>query len=142
MAIAVETDETVDKMVECLMDISALAHGSYQIPKTESGKDQVAALVTKLLSRTEMLNDPEALQKVRDEAGDLVNEGAWEYESVREKEHVRAEAKASGVSVHFGKLMTIASMVGLSTEVTAQRTNMAQQPSSKSWARTQLPFRG
>ena len=65
-------------------------------------------MVTKLLSRTEMLKDPEALQKVKDEAGGLVDEGAWEYESVREKEHVRAEAKASGISVHFGKLMAIA----------------------------------
>ena len=110
MAIAVETDDTVGQMVEGLMDISALTHEAYQIPKTDDGKDQVAALVTKLLSRTEMLSDPEALQKVKDEAADLVNEGTWEYESVREKEHVRAEAKASGVSVHFGKLMTIASI--------------------------------
>ena len=110
MAIAVETDDTVEQMVECLMDVSALMHEAYQIPQTEDGKDQVAAMVTKLLSRTEMLSDPEALQKVKDEAADLVNEGTWEYESVREKEHVRAEAKASGVSVHFGKLMTIASI--------------------------------
>ena len=26
MAIAVETDETVDRMIECLMDINALMH--------------------------------------------------------------------------------------------------------------------
>ena len=57
-----------------------------------------------------MLNDPEALQKVRNEAAGLVKEDTWHYESVREKEDVRAEAKASGVSVHFGKLMTIASI--------------------------------
>ena len=31
-------------------------------------------------------------------------------DSVREKEDVRAEAKRTGVSVHFGQLMTIASI--------------------------------
>ena len=110
MAIAVETDETVEQMVECLMDINALMHEAYQIPHTEQGEREVAAMVTKLLSRSEMLNDPEALQKVKDEAAGIVKEGTWEYKSVREKEDVRAEAKATGISVHFGKLMTIASI--------------------------------
>ena len=36
--------------------------------------------------------------------------GTWSLDSVREKEDVRAEAKRTGVSVHFGQLMTIASI--------------------------------
>ena len=101
MAVAVET-ETVDQMVECLMDINGLTHEAYQIPKTDAGKDQVDALVTKLLTCTEMLNDPEALQKV-----DWWMKALGNTNRAQEKEKVRAEAKASGVYVHFGKFMTI-----------------------------------
>ena len=36
--------------------------------------------------------------------------GTWSLDSVHEKEEVRAEAKRTGVSVHFGQLMTIASI--------------------------------
>ena len=63
-------------------------------------------MVTKLLSRAEMLSNPKALEAIRAEADGLVKAGS----SVREKEDVRKEAKASGVSVHFGQLMTIASI--------------------------------
>eukprot|EP00435_Cladocopium_sp_Y103_P068964 s77_g32.t1 len=44
------------------------------------------------------------------EADGLLKAGTWDLSSVREKEDVRAEAKRSGVSVHFGQLMTIASI--------------------------------
>ena len=67
-------------------------------------------MVTKLLSRAEMLSNPKALEAIRAEADGLVKAGTWELSSVREKEDVRKEAKASGVSVHFGQLMTIASI--------------------------------
>ena len=68
------------------------------------------AMVTKLLSRAEMLSNPKALEAIRAEADGLVKAGNWDLSSVREKEDVRKEAKASGVSVHFGQLMTIASI--------------------------------
>ena len=67
-------------------------------------------MVTKLLSRAEMLFNPRALQAIRAEADGLVKAGIWDLSSVREKEDIRKEAKASGISVHFGQLMTIASI--------------------------------
>ena len=71
---------------------------------------EIKAMVTKLLSRAEMLSNPKALEAIRAEADGLVKAGTWNLSSVREKEDVRKEAKASGVSVHFGQLMTIASI--------------------------------
>ena len=68
------------------------------------------AMVTKLLSRAEMLSNPQALDAVKAEADGLIKAGTWSLDSVREKEDVRAEAKRTGVSVHFGQLMTIASI--------------------------------
>ena len=70
----------------------------------------IPALVTKLLSRTEMLASPERLSAVRKEAEGLVNAGTWDLNSVREQADVRSEAKKTGISVHFGQLMTIASI--------------------------------
>ena len=67
-------------------------------------------MVTKLLSRAEMLSNPKALEAIRVEADGLVKAGTWDLSSVREKEDVRKEAKASGISVHFGQLMTITSI--------------------------------
>ena len=67
-------------------------------------------MVTKLLSRAEMLSNPLALEAVKVEADGLIKAGTWSLDSVSEKEEVRAEAKRTGVSVHFGRLMTIASI--------------------------------
>ena len=67
-------------------------------------------MVTKLLSRAEMLSNPLALEAVKVEADGLIKAGTWSLDSVSEKEEVRAEAKRTGVSVHFGQLMTIASI--------------------------------
>ena len=67
-------------------------------------------MVTKLLSRAEMLSNPEALEAVKADNDFFVKAGAWSPDSVREKEEVRAEAKRTCVSVHFGQLMTIASI--------------------------------
>jgi len=71
---------------------------------------EVQAMVTKLLSRAEMLSNPLALEAVKVEADGLIKAGTWSLDSVSEKEEVRAEAKRTGVSVHFGQLMTIASI--------------------------------
>ena len=57
-----------------------------------------------------MLSDPRALEAIRAEADGLVRAGTWDLASVREKDEIRKEAKESGVSVHFGQLMTIASI--------------------------------
>ena len=63
-------------------------------------------LVIKLPSRSEMLASPEALSAARKEAEGLANAGTWDLNSVREHADVRSEAKKTGVSVHFGQLMT------------------------------------
>ena len=67
-------------------------------------------MVTKLLSRAEMLANPKAVEKVKEEATSLTDIGTWDLDSVREYDAVKEEAKASKVSVHFGRLMTIASI--------------------------------
>ena len=63
-----------------------------------------------MLSRAEMLSNPKALEAVKAEADGFIKAGTWSLDSVREKEDVRAEAKRIDVSVHFGQLMTIASL--------------------------------
>lgn len=39
-----------------------------------------------------MLNDPRALQAIRDEAEGLVQAGTWDLESVREHQEVKDES--------------------------------------------------
>ena len=67
-------------------------------------------MVTKLLSRAEMLASPEALQAIKQEATGLQDVGVWDSSTVREKAEVAAQARQSGIKVHFGQLMTIASI--------------------------------
>ena len=107
-AMAVEADTEAHNMVESLLDLDSLIRQAFDIPQPSS--TNINALVTKLLSRSEMLSNPEALKAVKAEAEGLVKAGAWDLNSVREFEDVKSEARASRVSVHFGKLMTIASI--------------------------------
>ena len=67
-------------------------------------------MVTKLLSRAEMLASPEALEAIKQEATGLQDVGVWDSSTVREKAEVAAQARQSGTKVHFGQLMTIASI--------------------------------
>ena len=105
LAIAVESDEQAHNMVSELLDLEALLGNSIAEDSSE-----VHAMVTKLLSRAEMLNDPRALQAIREEAEGLVKAGTWDLDSVQEYQSVKDQARKSGVSVHFGQLMTIASI--------------------------------
>ena len=57
LAVAVESDETAHSMVSELLDLEALLGSSLS-----SNPEEVHAMVTKLLSRSEMLNDPRAIQ--------------------------------------------------------------------------------
>jgi hypothetical protein len=70
---------------------------------------QVPALVTRLLNRKEMMGSKLALGAVRKEADGLEEAGTWDLSSVREKHSVTSESRQSGVSVHFGQLMSICS---------------------------------
>ena len=109
-ALAVETDEVADQMAECLMDLETLVRTAFDIPEGPKHNGRVHAMVTKLLSRAEMLANPKAVEKVKEEATSLTDIGTWDLDSVREYDAVKEEAKASKVSVHFGRLMTIASI--------------------------------
>ena len=66
--------------------------------------------VTKLLSRKEMLADPEAMKAVQNEAGGLIQSGTWDLSTVRSKQQIAQECKDKGTTAHFGQLMTIASI--------------------------------
>ena len=111
-AVAVEADESaidITKEVTEIMDLNGIMCDILGLPK-EQPCAEVHTAVTKLLSRAEMLSSPEALQAVKAEADGLVSKGTWDLSSVREQDEVRSEAKSSGTSVHFGQLMTIASI--------------------------------
>ena len=71
---------------------------------------EVPANVTKLLTRSEMLSDPEAVKAVQDEAGGLVDSGTWDLSTVRSKQSIIEECKTKGITAHFGQLMTICSI--------------------------------
>ena len=109
-ALAVETDPTVNSLVAELLDHDHLLAAALQVEDPHAPSTEIQAMVTKLLSRAEMLSNPKALEAVKAEADGLLKAGTWSLDSVREKEDVRAEAKKTGVSVHFGQLMTIASI--------------------------------
>ena len=110
LAIAVESDPTVNNLVEELLDHDKLLAQAIDPSLKDESPQEIKAMVTKLLSRAEMLSNPKALEAVKAEADGLIKAGTWSLDSVREKEDVRAEAKRTGVSVHFGQLMTIASI--------------------------------
>ena len=74
-----------------------------------SGASQVPAAVTRLLSRSEMFANKNALQAVRKEADGLEDAKTWLLGSAREKEDVIKESKHTGVSIHLGQLMSICS---------------------------------
>ena len=63
-------------------------------------------MVTKLLSRS----SPEALAAVRAEADGLRSVPTWDEDNPGQFEEVRSKSHRSGVKVHFGKLMTKASI--------------------------------
>ena len=110
LAVAVETDPTVNGLVADLLGHERLLPQAFGHEDSTQPSQEVQAMVTKLLSRAEMLSNPLALEADKAEADGLIKAGTWSLDSVREKEDVRAEAKRTGVSVHFGQLMTIASI--------------------------------
>ena len=70
----------------------------------------VAAMVTRLLSRKEMLNNPKAVQAVRKEAEGLQSVETWDLKTVTEKQQVVLEAKQGNTKIHLGELMTLCSV--------------------------------
>merc|ERR1711973_828844 len=70
----------------------------------------VPAMVTQLLSRQEMLKDPDALAAVRKEADGLLSKGTWDLSTVRELTELKEDAKRTGKPIHLGSLMSICSI--------------------------------
>ena len=109
LAAVVETDKTTKQLVSDIVDLSGLIREIEGLPRDPSSPE-VLAMVTKLLSRAEMLASPEALAAVRAEADGLRSVPTRDEDHPREFEDVRSESRKSGMKVHFGKLMTIASI--------------------------------
>ena len=109
LAAVVEADEEARQLVENVVDLNALISEISDLPK-DPASPEVTAMVTKLLSRAEMLSSPEALAAVRAEADGLRSVPTWDEDNPREFDDVRRESRQSGVKVHFGKLMTTASI--------------------------------
>ena len=105
LASVVESDPTSRRFFEELFDLDNLVREIQGITKQETSPD-IAAVVTKLL----MLASSEALQAVKEEADGLSNAGVWDLSAVREQGEVAAEARRTHTKVHFGQLMTIASI--------------------------------
>ena len=109
LAAVVESDEEASRLVEEVVDLNALMCMVHGIPKS-APTHEVSAMVTKLLSRAEMLSSPEALEAVRQEAAGLRSVPVWDEENPREFADVQAQARRTGTKVHVGKLMSIASI--------------------------------
>ena len=109
LAAVVETDETTKQLVSDIVDLNGLISEIEGLPRDPSSPE-VMAMVTKLLSRAEMLASPEALAAVRSEADGLRSVPTWDEDHPWEFEDVRSDSRKSGIKVHFGKLMTIASI--------------------------------
>ncbi len=75
----------------------------------EDDNPEVYALVTRLLSRNETLNNPAALRAIRKEADGLESVETWDLSSVQEKDIVVREARSTGKHIHLGQLMSICS---------------------------------
>ena len=106
----VETDETAKQLIGGeIVDLKVLRSEIQSLPKDPSSPE-VTAMVTKLLSRAELLASPQPLAAVRAEADGLRCVLTWDENYPRELKDVRSESRKSGVKVHFGKLMTIASI--------------------------------
>ena len=109
LAAVVETDETTKQLVSDFVDLNGLISEIEGLPRDPSSPE-VMAMVTKLLSRADMLAPPEALAAAPAEADGLRSVSMWDEVHPREFEDVRSESRKSGIKVHFGKLMTIASI--------------------------------
>lgn len=100
LAVAIETDPTVNNLVAELLDhdrllSQALEHEDDTRPLLE----EVQAMVTKLLSRAEMLSNPQALEAVKAEADGLIKAGTWSLDSVRSREGKYVQRRSASESL-------------------------------------------
>ena len=72
----IETDEEAKQLIENVFDLNALISEISDLPK-DPASPEVTAMVTKRLSRAEMLSSPEALAAVRAEVDGLRSVPTW-----------------------------------------------------------------
>ena len=107
LATVIESDETAKTLVEEIAGLHGLFCDMSGLPKETPGPE-VNALVTKLLSRAEMLASPEALAAIRSEADGL---RSFPVNALAHSKMFSLKlALVARTKVHFGKLMTIASI--------------------------------
>ena len=109
-AAVIESDPTSKQIVEEIVDLNGLVSQVCGLEPETQSSPEVSAMVTKLLSRAEMLASPEALAALRSEADGLRSVPVWDESNPREYAEVQKEAKHTGAKVHFGRLMTIVSI--------------------------------
>ena len=71
--------------------------------------ENIPALVTRLLSRAEMMSNPKAIDAVKAEAKGLECEGTCDLNTVVEKAEVIGRALKAGDKIHLRDLMSICS---------------------------------
>ena len=74
-----------------------------------AGSSVVAGMVTRLLSRKEMMGSEKALAAVAKEARGLEDKGTWDNSTVVERDHLISSARENSTPLHIGKLMSICS---------------------------------
>ena len=71
--------------------------------------DLFPALVTRQLSRAEVLSCPDAIAAIKKEFDGVGSMGTWSLKSVQEESHVVHEARTKGETIHLADLLAICS---------------------------------
>jgi hypothetical protein len=72
--------------------------------------DFVLGAIHKLLTRKEMLNSPDALKAIKEEAVAMRDMKVWDDSTVIEKDKLLSQARAKGSTIHLAELMSICSI--------------------------------
>ena len=72
--------------------------------------DFVFGAIHKLLTRKEMLNSPDALKAIKEEAVAMRDMKVWDDSTVIEKDKLLSQARAKGSTIHLAELMSICSI--------------------------------
>ena len=70
------------------------------------------AMVARLLTSTEVNNNPKVFQAILEEGEKLLKQGVWDVTSVREKRDVIRDAMRLNKKVHFARIFPICSEKG------------------------------
>ena len=99
------------KHVPCMRVVECQPESSEHVPRDmppTATFTSTAGLVTKALTRKEMLADEKALEAVKAEGQKVRNRRVWDDSTVTERESLCKIAKARGEKIHVAEAMTIA----------------------------------